>query len=112
MSIAQPSVRERHAEGFATAVRAAAWAGVAVLIGCALAVALARNPPPLGLTIAGGLALIGLLGLALARFNAVVALGFVLFGVVFVEPAPPDLVFGIAIAVAIVTGSFHLRRVP
>lgn len=112
MSVAQPSVRQRSGDAFARAVRAAAWTGVAVLIGCALAVALAGSPPPLGLTLAGGLALTGLLGLALARFNAVVALGFVLFGVVFVEPAPPDLVFGIAIAVAIVTGSFHLRRVP
>jgi O-antigen ligase len=112
MSVAQPSVRRQPGDVFARAVRAAAWTGVAVLIGCALAVALAGSPPPLGLTLAGGLALTGLLGLALARFNAVVALGFVLFGVVFVEPAPPDLVFGIAIAVAIVTGSFHLRRVP
>jgi O-antigen ligase len=112
MSVAQPSVRRRPGDAFARAVRAAAWTGVAVLIGCALAVALAGSPPPLGLTLAGGLALTGLLGLALARFNVVVALGFVLFGVVFVEPAPPDLVFGIAIAVAIVTGRFHLRRVP
>jgi O-antigen ligase len=112
MSVAEPFVRRRPDDSLATAVRTAAWIGVAVLIGCALAVALAGTPPPLGLTIAGGLALLGLLGLALARFNAAVALGFLLFGVVFVEPAPPDIVFGVAIAVAIVTGRFHLRGVP
>ena len=89
-----------------------AWAALGLLLGCALAVALAGSPPPLGLTIAGGLGLIGLLALALMRYEAVVALGFALFGVVFVEPAPPDLVFGVAIAVALVTGHFHLRRVP
>jgi O-antigen ligase len=112
MSVAHPSVRHRPADVFARAAQAGAWAGPGLLIGCALGVALARHPPPLVLTLAGGLALIALLGLALARFEAIVAVGFLLFGVVFVEPAPPDLVFGIAIAVACVTGHVHLRRVP
>ena len=109
MSVASPQVRRFPVD---RAARAAGWAGIAVLLGCALALGLASSPPPLGLTLAGGLALIALLGLALARFEAIVALGFVLFGVVFVEPAPPDLVFGVAIAVAVVTGRFSLRRVP
>lgn len=109
MSVAQPRLRRLPVD---SAARAAAWGGIAVLLGCALALPLATSPPPLGLTLAGGLALIALLGLALARFEAIVALGFVLFGVVFVEPAPPDLVFGVAIAVAVVTGRFSLRRVP
>jgi O-antigen ligase len=98
--------------GLGRAAPPAAWIAIGLLLGAALAVALAGSPPPLGLTITGGLALIGVLGLALVRYEAVVTLGFVLFGVVFVEPAPPDLVFGVAIAVALATGHFQLRGVP
>jgi O-antigen ligase len=36
----------------------------------------------------------------------------VIFGVVFVQPAPPDAVLMIVVAVAIVTGRFTLRRTP
>jgi O-antigen ligase len=89
-----------------------AWTGAAALLGCALAFGLARNPPPLDLVVVGGAGLVALLGLALVRYEAVVVLGFVLFGVVFVEPAPPDLVFAVAIAVAFVTGRTHLRQIP
>jgi Polysaccharide biosynthesis C-terminal domain len=109
MSVAQPRVR-RFPE--VDVARTAIWTGVAALLGLVLAVGLAAKPPPLGLTLAAGIALIALLGLALVRFEAVVALGFLLFGVAFTEPAPPDLVFGVAIAVALVTGHFSLRRVP
>jgi O-antigen ligase len=109
MSVAQPRVR-RFPE--VDVARTAIWTGVAALLGLVLAVGLAAKPPPLGLTLAAGIALIALLGLALVRFEAVVAFGFLLFGVAFTEPAPPDLVFGVAIAVALVTGHFSLRRVP
>ena len=109
MSVAQPQVRRLGGEGLG---RTALWVGAAAVLGCAIAVGAATTPPPLGRTLAGGLALIGLLGLAIVRFEAIVALGFVLFGVVFVEPAPPDLVFAVAIAVAIATGHFTTRRVP
>jgi hypothetical protein len=85
---------------------------VAFLLGGALALALAQSPPPLSLVVLGGIGLLALLGLALVRYAAVVALGFALFGIVFVEPAPPDVVFAVAIAVAIVTGRMHLRRIP
>lgn len=106
MSVAEPRVRRTDAAS------TAAWLAGAALLGLALAVPLATSPPPLGPTVAGGLALLALLALALARFEAVVALGLLTFGVVFVEPAPPDLVFGVAIAVALATGHFTLRRVP
>ena len=58
--------------------------------------------------------MVGLLFLAVARYDSVVALGFVLFGVLLVEPALPDLIFGIAILVAILTGRTRstLRRSP
>ena len=78
---------------------------VAFLLGGALAIALAPSPPPLSLVVLGGIGLLSLLGLALVRYAAVVALGFALFGIVFVEPAPPDVVFAVAIAVAVVTGA-------
>jgi O-antigen ligase len=112
MSVAQPQVRRFPAGGFERFGRPALWAGAAALLGCTIAVGLATTPPPLGLTVAGGLALIALLGLALARFEAIVVLGFVIFGIVFVQPAPPDFVFGVAIAVAMVTGAFTVRGVP
>src|SRR5207302_718875 len=38
--------------------------------------------------------------------------GMLIFGIVFVEPAPPDAILMIIMAVAIVTGRFSLRRVP
>ena len=49
-----------------------------------------------------GLGLLGSLALALARFDAAVALGVFLLAVVRVEPAPPDLIFAVVIAVAFV----------
>jgi O-antigen ligase len=112
MSAVQSQAPRLVSEAAGRAGAVAVWGTGAVLLGCALALGLATNPPPLRLVLAGGVALIALLGLAVVRYEAVVAIGFVLFGVVFVEPAPPDLVFGVAIAVAMVTGHFHFRRVP
>ena len=88
-------------------------ASILALIGAALAVAAYRYPPPsLGLTLAAGLALSGILALAVARYDAAVALGLLLLGVQAIEPAPPDFVFAIVIAVAAVTGRFEPTRVP
>jgi O-antigen ligase len=67
---------------------------------------------PAWAAVAGGLALLAVLALALLRFEAVVALGFVLFAVVQVEPAPSDLVFAVAIAVAVASGRFRIGATP
>jgi O-antigen ligase len=112
VSVAQPQLPRPTAEAAWRSGADAAWLAVAFLLGGALALALAQSPPPLSLVVLGGIGLLALLGLALVRYAAVVALGFVLFGIVFVEPAPPDVVFAVAIAVAIVTGRMHLRRIP
>jgi hypothetical protein len=52
--------------------------------------------------------------LTVARYDSLVAFGFLIFGVVFSQPGLPDLVFGIVIMVAILTGGsrFTLRYVP
>ena len=55
-----------------------------------------------------------LLLLAVAWYDAVVAFGFLIFGVVFSEPALPDLVFAVVILAAALTGGgrLTLRRAP
>jgi O-antigen ligase len=96
-------------------VWALAWAtGAAVLLVLFLAVgfALSRAPLPLPLVLGFGVGLLGTLALALGRFDAAVALGVLLLAVVRIEPAPPDLVFGVVIAVALVTARLHVERVP
>jgi hypothetical protein len=93
---------------------AAALAGAAILLmlSVGMAVALYRYPPSWPLVLASGLGLTGVLALAVARYEAAVVLGFLLFSVVRVEPAPTDAVFGIVMAVAFVTGRFNLALVP
>lgn len=94
----------------------AAFAGAAVstllLLAIGATAVLYRYPPSLAAALLGGVALLGVLALALARYDLAVALGFLLIGVVRIEPAPPDAVFSIVIAVAVVTGRFRLDRVP
>jgi O-antigen ligase len=93
--------------------QAVAAAGALVMIILALAAASTRYPlPSVPLLILAGTAFLGLVLLALTRYDAAVFLGFLLLGVVRVEPAPPDLVFGVVIAIAAVTGRFSLERVP
>jgi O-antigen ligase len=84
----------------------------AVVLGTVAAVALARVAVPGWIALAGGCALLCLLALALVRLEAAVALGFLLFAVVQVEPAPSDIVFAVVIAVAIATGRFRLGAAP
>lgn len=92
----------------ALAVGAAATLALALAAGAALA----RNPLPLPLVLAFGVGLLGTLALALARYDAAVALGILLLAVVRIEPAPSDLVFAVVIALAFVTGRLALERVP
>ncbi len=104
------SIRRRIdlADGLAWATTAAALLALFL----AAAVALSRSPLTLTLVLAFGVGLLGTLSLALGRYEAAVALGVVLLAVVRIEPAPPDLVFAVVIAVALVTARFGLERVP
>jgi hypothetical protein len=93
--------------------RSAAGAALgALLLGLVLAVLLYRFPPPLQLALAGGVAMIAVLALALARYHAAVALGFALLGVVVVDPAPADGVFLVLMAIAFASRRFRLSAVP
>jgi hypothetical protein len=78
----------------------------------ALALVLARHPLSIGSTFVLGLGMVGVLTLALVRFDAAVGLGVLLLAVVRFEPAPTDAVFAVVIAVAACTGRFRLRRAP
>jgi O-antigen ligase len=94
---------------------ALAWAaggGVLLVLFLGGGLVLSRSPLPLSLVVAFGIALLGTLALALARYDAAVALGVLLLAVVRIEPAPPDLVFAVVIAVALVTARLRLERVP
>src|SRR5262245_25046915 len=81
-------------------------------LGMALAIALTPVERPAWELIAGGIGLLGVLALAVARYDTAVALGFLLFAVVLVEPAPADAVFAVVIAVALATGRFNLSNTP
>ena len=114
MEAAQPFVLRAPAPGNAAARSAGLLAGAAGLLAVAIAGALvlSRYPPPLTAVLAAGVGLLGLLALAIARYDAAVALGILLLAAVRFEPAPADLVFAIAIAVAVAARRFSLRRVP
>ncbi|HEY0278589.1 MAG TPA: O-antigen ligase family protein [Solirubrobacterales bacterium] len=86
---------------------------ILLLIAVGLAFALYLLPPTsLALAIAGALAAIAVLALAVARYDAAIAFGFAIFGVVQFQPAPTDAVFMCVIAIALVTGRFDIQRVP
>ena len=106
---AGPSIRR---PPFRAGAAGAAAAALVALYGAALAVVLYLFPPPTLLAVAAGLGLLGILAVAVARYEAAVVLGIALLAVVKTEPAPPDAVLGIVMAVAIVTGRFDLQRVP
>jgi O-antigen ligase len=87
-------------------------AAVVVLLFLAIGVALGRQPLPLPIVLGFGIGLLGTLALAVARYDAVAAVGVLLLAAVRIEPAPADLVFGVLIAVAFATWRFDLQRVP
>jgi O-antigen ligase len=78
----------------------------------ALGVVLGTTPVPLPIVLGFGAGVLGTLALALARYDAAVALGVLLLAAVRLEPAPSDLVFAVVIALAFVTGRLYLERVP
>jgi O-antigen ligase len=88
---------------------AALAAGAAAAV--VFAYALAAHPP--GLTVIGAIAgAAAVVAFAAARYELTIAAGFVLLGVVRVEPAPSDALLAVAIGFAIASGRFDLRRVP
>jgi O-antigen ligase len=85
----------------------------ALLIVAPAALALSQSGvPSLGIAVGAGLALVGLVTVALASYDAAVVLGVVLLGVVRKEPALPDLIFAVVILFAAATGRFRLHAVP
>jgi O-antigen ligase len=82
------------------------------VIAGAIGVLLASHPPSVALVAAVGLGGSAVVAFTLARYEQAVALGFLLLGVVRVEPAPADAVFAVAAALAAATGRLDLRRVP
>jgi O-antigen ligase len=90
----------------------AGGAALVVLLFLAMGYALGRQPLPLAIVLGFGIGLLGTLALAVARYDALVALGVLLLAVVRIEPAPADLVFGVLIAVAFASYRFDLQRVP
>lgn len=110
MEAAQLVVGRRRDPGQAAVLAAGAAAVLALFLAGGLV--LGRSPLPLPLVLAFGVGLLGTLALAVARYDAAVALGILLLAVVRIEPAPADLVFAVLIAVAFAAGQLHLERVP
>ena len=113
MSVLQPVV-VRTAPGPAIrAARTVAWLVPLMLLGALVAFVLTGHPPPsLKLIVGGGIALLGVLALAITRFDSAVFLGFLLMSIVWVQPGPPDIVFAVVFAVAVASGRMRLRRLP
>ncbi|HEY7707609.1 MAG TPA: O-antigen ligase family protein [Gaiellaceae bacterium] len=110
MEAAQLVVRRRLDPFQATLWTAGASALLVLFLAAGLV--LGRDPLPVPVVLAFGLGLLGTLALAVARYDAAVALGVLLLAVVRIEPAPADLVFAVVIAVAFAAGQLHLERVP
>jgi O-antigen ligase len=112
------SLNEAPALGGVTTQDLGRWtAWLAALLGLALVSAefgvyISGHELSLGLVVLGCVGLATVFALAIARYDAAVALGFLVIGVVFVQPAPPDAVFAVVIAVALVTGRFRIDRLP
>jgi O-antigen ligase len=100
-----PAIRARRMSPLAGLAGAAAAGGV-------VGIALAGAPAPGATALAGVVGVWLMLALALASREAAIALGFVLFGVVRVEPAPADALLAVLAALAIASGQVDLRRVP
>jgi O-antigen ligase len=106
----QLSVRVRSDPSRAVAL--AGGASALVLVFLAAGAVLSSHPLPMPIVLGFGVGLLGTLALAVARYDAAVALGVLLLAAVRIEPAPSDLVFGVLIAVAFASWRFHLQRVP
>jgi O-antigen ligase len=85
---------------------------ILVVLAVAMAVALSNQPPSSSVLLAFGAGVLGSLALAAVRYDALVALGVLLLAAVQLEPAPSDFIFGVAIALALVTGQLAASRIP
>jgi O-antigen ligase len=83
-----------------------------IVLALAIAIGLTEQPPSSWVLLAFGAGMLGSLALAAAQYDALVALGVLLLAVVQVEPAPSDLIFGVAIVFALVTGQLARARIP
>jgi O-antigen ligase len=104
--------RLHHARSlFQTALIAGGWL-LLLVFAAGLAVALDHASISLAIAIAGGVLVILGVALVVGRYDLAVVIGFALAGVVVIEPAPSDVLFGLAMAVAAITGRFGLKHVP
>jgi len=87
-------------------------ASAALGLGLASFLTTAKRMPSTGLAAAGALLVLAAAALAIARLDATVTLGMATLGIVRVEPGPPDLLLGMAIAVTLASGRVTLRRTP
>jgi hypothetical protein len=83
-----------------------------LLTSVALATVLDQGAPSAAIAVGGGPLLVLAVVLVLTRYDLAVSIGALLLAVVLVEPAPSDALFGLVIAVAIVTGRFDAKRLP
>lgn len=112
MVVADAIGRARPSALAPTLAQLAVGAVAAFPLAVAFALALYIHPPPLPLVLGGGIGALLVLALVLTRIEVAVGLGILLLGVVRLEPAPTDVILGVVVAVALVTGGFSLRRVP
>ncbi len=87
--------------------------GLGVFVGAEVVVTvLSASPPPgASMLLVGGCGVLGLLTMAVARYDWMVGLAFVLSGVVIGVPTPSDLILFVVMAAAFATGRFQ-PRVP
>jgi O-Antigen ligase len=81
-------------------------------IAVVLAEILSRYPLSWGIAIAGAVFLGLAMTLVIGRYEVAVSIGFLLSGVVLIEPAPSDVLFGLVMAVAFTTGRFRFPAIP
>jgi O-antigen ligase len=91
--------------------QALAIPGAAATLGIAFALTLAPDPPSFVLELAAGSMFALLVAVAVFRLELAAAIGVALLGVVFLDPAPADLVLFVVIGVALATARFR-PRVP
>lgn len=113
MSVYQPAAVRTVPGAASRAAQMVVWLVPLLVFGALIAFVLVGHPPPsVRVVLVGGIGLIGLLVLAVMRYDTAVFLGFLLMSVVWVQPGPPDIVFSVIFAVALATSRFHVRRLP